>query len=543
MRAHPSATTGRAPWGAGPQAGAMAVGALVLALVGCTPSTPTGQDPTNPTDPSPNRCEPPQTRARRLSLGEVERSLRDLFPTVSLGATGLPTDPRPAEFDNDVDALQPSALWVEGMHRVAIRAADAVVTGADAAVGCDVSDAACAEGYVQALAERAFRRPLDVDERADVHSFFAEAPGVSDARVGLTLAIEYVLQSPGFLYRVDAVDPADATRVDALSFATRLAFFVWGSLPDDELRRAAIAGELESEAQVEAQVRRMLADPRAAAASLAFHAQWLDFERLDRTVKAADDGFTDELRRGFALEQERLITDTLFANNASITTLLSTRAAHLTPATAAFYGVDSADLSAPVELGAERGGLLRRGGFLASHAHPRHPSPVQRGVFVLDRLLCTELGVPPANADVSPPVPSEEAALQTNREVVEERTMTGSCAGCHAMINPIGYTFESYDTLGRVRSHDGGLPVDDNGSLFGDPVHGADELVARLQGDGEVDRCGVRKLLTQAWGDLDVGFNDCLVDDVLAKAPARGVRDLIAAIATHKSFRAAEVTQ
>jgi hypothetical protein len=408
---------------------------------------------------------------------------------------------------------------------------------ADVVVGCDPADAACSTAYVEHLAGRAFRRDLDDDELADLQSFFNEEPGLSDARAGLTLAVEYVLQSPGFLYRVDRVSRKDTGHVDATSLASRLSYFLWGTMPDDELRSAALEGRLESTADIETQVTRLLDDERAKDAVLHTAGQWLDFERLDRTVKTEADGFTAELRAGFALEQEMLVKETLFAQNNDVTALLNTTEAYVNDAVASLYGVAPSVDGSAIQLPPERGGLLRRGGFLASHAHPTHPSPVQRGVFVLDRLLCTELGPPPAGANVTPPVPSE-AGAQTNRQVVDERTSGGSCVGCHSLINPIGYALETFDTVGRLRSDDFGLPIDDNGRVFGADVHGAQGLVDELSTGTRVQRCAVRKLLVSAWGTLEAD-EACLVDDIIKTSRSTGVRDLLFAIATHDSFRAA----
>jgi hypothetical protein len=480
-------------------------------------------------------CALPTTRARRLSASEVRHSLQDLFVDVDLSDVVLPPDPRPGDFDNNVDALQPSALWVEALHAVAEQSAARVLERADVVVGCDPSDAACSTAYVEHLAGRAFRRAVDDEELADLHSFFNEAPGLSDPRAGLTLAVEYVLQSPGFLYRVDRTG-ADG-HVDATSLASRLSYFLWGTMPDDELRNAAIEGRLDSKAEIEGQVNRLLDDERAKDAVLHMAGQWLDFERLDRTVKADADGFTAELRAGFAFEQDMLVKETLFAQNNDVTALLNTTEAYVNDAVAALYGVAPSVDGSAVYLPAERGGLLRRGGFLAAHAHPTHPSPVQRGVFVLDRLLCTELGAPPAAADVSPPVPGA-AGQQTNRHVVEERTAGNSCIGCHSLINPIGFALETFDTVGRVRSDDFGLPIDDSGRVFGVEVQGAQGLVNELTTDSRVQRCAVRKLLVAAWGTLDAD-QACLVDDIIKTSRSTGLRDLLFAIATHDSFRAA----
>lgn len=518
---------------------------VVAVAAGCPETDRTPRQAGSGIAPTPvytETCVPP-SQLRRLSAAELLRSVDDLFPGTALVDGGFPADPRPAEFDNDANAMQPTFLLVQQLHDVARRASSYVLTNQSSVVGCDASDAGCVAGYVNDLAVRAFRRPLLAEEREDLAALVAES---DDARVGLGLAVEYVLQSPGFVYRADTVvvEADGRVRVDAISLASRLSFFLWGTGPDSTLLNAAIAGELVTPAQIEAQVNRLLDDPRAAAAVVGFHAQWLDFERLDRTVKADSDNFTAELRSGFAREQEALARARL-DDNTSLKDLLTTREGFVTRETAAVYGVelpaDFPDDGGPLQLPVERGGFLRRGGFLAAHAHPVHPSPVQRGVFVLRRLLCTELGAPPGDADVSPPVPGENAAV-TNRQVVEERTGSQDCQRCHSMINPVGFAFERYDTIGRHRDTDNGVVIDDNGGLYGEDVVGAEGLVAALEArSDEVERCGVRKLITRAWGSVDAGWQDCLVEQVLATSPSLGLRDLLFTVATHESFRIASV--
>jgi len=161
---------------------------------------------------------------------------------------------------------------------------------------------------------------------------------------------------------------------------------------------------------------------------------------------------------------------------------------------------------------------------------------------VLRRLLCTELGAPPGDADVSPPVPGDDDVAVTNRQTVEARTGSQDCQRCHSIINPVGFTFERYDTIGRHRDTDNGVAIDDNGGLYGQDVVGADGLMAALTArSDEVERCGIRKLITRAWGSVDAGWQDCLVDQVLTSSPSLGLRDLLFTVATHDSFRIATV--
>ena len=528
-----------------------ALAGLITALIaaaGCPTDLRTPRQASTGTSPPlfTETCAPP-SQLRRLSAAELTRSVDVLFPGAAL-IEGLPADPRPAEFDNDATALQPTFLLVQELHDIAKRASAYVLNNQQAVVGCDVSAEGCVNGYVNDLAVRAFRRPLLVEEREDLASLCKTGPDNSnDATLGLALAVEYVLQSPGFVYRADTVVVGvdGRVRVDAVSLASRLSFFLWGTGPDSMLLNAAIAGELVTNAQIAAEVNRLLDDPLATVAAVGFHAQWLDYERLDRTVKADSDGFTAEVRNGFAREQEALASARL-NNNSSLTDLLTTRDGFVTRATAEVYGVevpaDFPDDGGPLQLPVERGGFLRRGGFLAAHAHPVHPSPVQRGVFVLRRLLCTELGAPPGDADVSPPVPGNDDIAVTNRQVVEERTGSENCQRCHSMINPVGFAFERYDTIGRHRDTDNGVAIDDNGGLYGQDVVGAEGLVAALTArNDEVERCGIRKLITRAWGSVDAGWQDCLVDQVLTSSPSLGLRDLLFTVATHESFRIATV--
>lgn len=371
----------------------------------------------------------------------------------------------------------------------------------------------CARDSVVKLASRAYRRDLSDDERAALLAFHDANVAEQGVMDGVRLTTTGVLSSPQFLY---VAEPDDGV-TEHWALANRLSYFLYDSMPDPELFAAASQGELGTEAEVEAQVRRMLGDWRAREAVVHFHSQWLDLDGVYATrpdfetympiylPELMDEREEDEqsfeelwsaaligLRVGMVREAERFVEDTVFERDGTLGDLLTDHRGYVTEiaeydlSTADLYGVDDGDIGSggverlefddgnlgfeiavrPANLPAsQRSGVLTQGAVLTTLAHPVHPAPVLRGVFVLERLTCTELGQPPDDAEASAPPDSPDADA-TNRVRVEAATADPVCSGCHDRINPTGFAFEHYDSVGGWRDTDNGAPVDASGSLY-----------------------------------------------------------------------------
>lgn len=469
--------------------------------------------------------------ARRLNPVELTRALEAAFPGVELPPVDLPPDPVPARFDNAIEAAQPSGLFFAAHRRLALRASAAVVEQARPCV--DERDGpaadACARAFIAGAAEQLFRRPLTAQQRAaylaPLDAYRDEAPSER-----LRLTLELVLLAPELLYRAPRADAEGA--LDAFALATRLSFFLWESPPDAALRAAAAGGALAEPEGLARHVERMLDDPRAEATFVRFMSQWLDVGALDRTSSLSDD-----LRASLHAASRAFLVHGLWRADANLGALFTTDRAWLDDRLADRIGVRRPDAPLQeVRLDPDRrGGWLTRPTFLTTHALPDKPSPVQRGVFVFDRLLCRPFPPPPPEAMSGAVVP-DGARVNTNRDYYEVTTNRGPCAACHEGINGAGYAFENYDQFGRWRDADRGHPVDASAAIGDANFAGAAALSRWLATSPAVRDCLARHWLEFAAGDGSMAADDGLrvaVADALADQPLRRIPFVIA---THSRF-------
>ena len=372
--------------------------------------------------------------------------------------------------------------------------------------------APCAEEILTRIARRAYRRPITTDERARLLELYGAERGKNRPfEAGVQTALVYILVSPQFLFRVEQ-DPADAApgatyRISDLELASRLSFFLWSSLPDDELIDAAVAGELGRPAGLERQVERMLADERATTLAQTFASQWLYLRNL--RASAPDmyvfPDFDDNLRQS-AIAETELLFETIVRENRPLTELLSADYTYVNERLAKHYGIPNVygDQFRRVALTDERRyGLLGQASVLTLSSYPNRTSPVSRGNYVLTNILGTPPPEPPPNV---PTLPENTAEKLSMRARMERHRADPVCASCHQLMDPIGLVLESFDGIGRWRTEDNGEPV----SAYGSPIH-----VLRDFGpiDGPVDlrnailsrperfvRTATEKLMTYALG-------------------------------------------
>ena len=389
---------------------------------------------------------------------------------------------------------------------------------------CDPnSGAACVEKIVANLAEHAYRRPVTKAETAALLKFvdMARREGQSTEQ-GIQLAIEAMLVSPHFLFRIEHdPDPLDAARTHAVSdfeLASRLSYFLWSSMPDDELLNLARAGQLRAPGTLDAQIKRLLADPRSSALSTNFAGQWLETRNLD-VVKPDPQKFpawNPELRDAMKTET-RLFFDYMLHENRPLVEFLDARYTFLNERLARHYGIKG--VTGPdfrkVELTTDRrGGILTQASVLTVSSYPTRTSVVIRGKYVLSNILGTPPPPPPAD------VPAlDEAAVGTSaslRQQMEKHRSNAVCASCHSRMDPLGFGLENYDGIGEWRSMDGKFPVDSSGVLpNGKSFDGPAELRAILRQDlPEFSRCLVERMLTYALGRGLERYDNKTVDDI-----------------------------
>jgi cytochrome c551/c552 len=336
----------------------------------------------------------------------------------------------------------------------------------------------CATRILSSLAKRAYRRPVtDVDLR-DLLPFFQQGRAAGSFDLGIQKALERMLVSSQFLFRIER--PWSGTSKDVplrtngtypiseLELASRLSFFLWSSIPDDELLDVAIAGRLKDPAVLERQVRRMLADARSSALVTNFAAQWLYLRDIE--AKLPDEvlfqDFDETLRAAMERETE-LFVESVFRENRSVIDLLTAGYTFLNERLAKHYGIPNVRGSyfrrVTLPAGNPRGGLLGQGSVLTITSYSTRTSPVLRGKWVLENLLSAAPPPPPANIPALETKGAAPGELLTMREAMTRHRASPSCASCHARMDPIGFAMEHFDAVGRWRDTDGGQTIDSTG--------------------------------------------------------------------------------
>lgn len=475
---------------------------------------------------------------RMLNRREYRNTLRDLLG-VEVALDELPADPV-VGFDNRAESLVASSALVEKQLAIAERVSEEV--DASALLPCD----GCVEEMVVELGRRAYRRPLEaqeVDALMGIHDRALEAGREPDHAIRLLL--QGMLQSPQFLYRVErsVSGVGGVAPVEPYELASRLSYFLWASMPDDELLAAAASGALSTPKGVETEARRMLDDPRARAMTTAFHALWLKLDRLPSTTKdpALYPGY-EELAPRFAEETERF-ADGVFWGDAGAEAYLVSSTTFVDATLAAHYGIEAppGDAMAPVDGGAQRFGLLTQGSILSTFSNTDRTSPTRRGAFVRAQLLCQE---PPPPPEDIPPLPSSSGEGDTVRERLAEHTENPVCSSCHMLLDPIGFGLENYDTVGAWRDEDAGAPVDASGSIVGlgdedREFVGARELAEELVASDELYACVATQWFRFAAG-REAGPRDACSTARIERAfrdAGDRMPDLLVAVAVSDAFR------
>ena len=369
---------------------------------------------------------------------------------------------------------------------------------------------ACAEEILSTLARRAYRRPAIAADLDTLLEFYEEGRAAGDFDAGIEMALRRLLVSPEFLFRIErdpeGAAPNAAYRISDPELASRLSFFLWSSIPDDELIAAAAAATLRDPGVLERQVRRMLADPRAEALVTNFAAQWLYLRNLPAVSPdfIVFPDFDETLRRALREETE-LFFASIIREDRSVLDLLTADYTFLNERLAKHYAIPNVYGShfRRIDLppGSPRGGLLGQGSILAVTSYATRTSPVVRGKWILENLLGTPPPPPPANV---PPLSDEgsDAVLSMRERMVEHRR-NPVCASCHAIMDPIGLSLENFDAIGRYRNRTAGFePLDVEGSFpDGTTFDGAGGLrETLLDRSDQFVRTLASKLLTYSLG-------------------------------------------
>jgi hypothetical protein len=369
-----------------------------------------------------------------------------------------------------------------------------------------------------------------------------EGDGVEE---GLELAIRGILLSPHFIYRPELDDDplsAQPRLLNDYELASRLSYFLWSSMPDQALFEAAAKSSLRGEAELRAQVDRMLNDPKAQALVDNFAGQWLRIRSLDDHVPDyASFPEWDEALRDAMGQEAKLFFDEFLRGNVSLDELLLTDFTFLNDRLAEHYGLPF-DLGSQLErvnLGANdsRFGLLTLGSLLTVTSTPIRTSPVKRGVWILEQLLCSEPPPPPPGVEG---LPEGEMSSGSLRDRLELHRADPTCASCHNLMDPLGLGLENYDAIGSFRTEDDGFPVDASGQLIdGQAFSDAREMAALIQQDERFEHCIVEKLFTYALGRPVASTEQPFIEAIAEEFAQSGseLPELIKLIVTSEPFQ------
>jgi hypothetical protein len=484
--------------------------------------------------------------SRRLNRTEYGNSMRDLFGIDLHAERALPADGSAGEgFDNNGDALFTSPILIEKYMDAAdhvlslllpegkgpltpeIDAARRRLLSAPAREGREA-----ARKIVGAVVGRAFRRPVEEGEVERTLALFDRARGRGDSfEASLRLALKGVLISPHFLFLVEP-EPAEAGiyRLGAYPLAQRLSYFLWSSLPDEELLRLAGEGKLLEPETLRLQVRRMLKDPRSRALGESFACQWLELEPLGKTVRPDPKkfpDFDDDLAEAMKGEVIYTFHDLVSADR-SLLELIDSNATFMNARLAKLYGMEGVkgpELRRVEFRDPNRGGVVGMAAVLTVSSYPLRTSPVIRGKWILESLLGSKVPPPPLDAGSLPGNDAEKNALSF-RERLEKHRTKPECASCHQKMDPLGFGLENFDPIGRWRTQDDGRPVDALGQLpSGEKFETPAQLKKVLMGrKDEVMVHLARKMLGYALGRSLNKFDQCVVDDSLKALKANGYR-------------------
>ena len=392
---------------------------------------------------------------------------------------------------------------------------------------------ACVTRIVRHLAHRAFRRPVEPTEVEGLTAIItrAEERGRSFEQ-GLALAVQAVLVSPDFLFRIEKDREARNAMVPAQisqhELASRLSYFLWSSMPDNELLRLADHGVLRKPAVLTAQVVRMLGDKRTGALVENFAGQWLEIRRLE-SVQPDRDRFPDfdEYLRASMLKETELFFENIILQDRSILDFVGARYTFLNERLARHYGING--VRGPefrkVDLtGSERAGILTQASVLTVSSYGNRTSPVLRGKYILENLLNSPPPPPPANVP-----PLDETAIGSKgslRQQLEQHRLNPVCASCHARMDPLGFSLENFNAVGAWRSQDGKFPIDPSGTLpDGRSFRNSGELIRMLEGEREAFAASfTEKLLTYALGRGIERHDRAAVNRIVANVSANRYR-------------------
>jgi hypothetical protein len=487
-----------------------------------------GGDPARPPGPPPARCEQSVVGPRalvRLTAGELGNSLRDIFPAAT-GALSLGlSDP----LDSKDGFVNPSKLLfgedsTDKLLTAARTIADKMLMGGSAAplaaqFPCVTAapDAACAGLIIKAYGRRLFRRPLTDEELQRYGQLQANVAGKSDFAQGIKWALVALMQSPHALYRRQLGQPMGGGmyQLTPLELASELAYTFTGTTPSEALLGKAEAGLLGTREALVAEARALLQSPAGRRALGEFFRLWLGYDLVTANQRDQIAGFAG-LRDELSEETRSFVDEIVFQDKGGLAQLLTAPYTMLDAPLAQYYGMAAPGGPAFARVPRIKGqgiGLLAQGSVLAERSQSLNSSPTKRGILVRQKLLCLEI---PAQPAVVPDLPPTGAGWKTTRQRFENVHAQGACAGCHRLLDPLGFPLEHFDEGGRFRATENGEPIDASGTVVGSTGEtliaikdGEEELAAALAARPDVAACAGETLVKFLFAQ----DRDCLAGD------------------------------
>jgi hypothetical protein len=497
---------------------------------------------------------PGPRRLRLLTRAEYASTAADLLFIPKPSVDNLPVESIVDGFDNNAGAAVVTNRHLDEFLSTSERlAVQALATNKVRLAPCAPA-AGCDRTFIQNFGQRAFRRPLTPEEVARYLQLFAPSTTGGSFDKGMELVIRAMLSSPYMLYRFEMGERAsDGTfKLTPYEVATALSFFLWGTTPDDQLLEAARSGALGRPDGFEAAARRLIDDRRSRPGMVAFFRQWLGTDGFLFTNKdaAVYPTFDDTVRKAMVEEQDAFVSHVLFESTGKLDELYNADYTFASQPLARFYGLTGGGALATRIPGrttpqaGPRGGLLLLGSVLGMHAHSNESSPVRRGVFVRNRLLCQTLPSPPENLNIQPP--GLDPRL-TTRVRFARHSSEDICKACHKFIDPVGFGFERYDGVAAFRTTEAGESIDESGEVVGlesleadttTPFSGPAELARLLAGSPNAQACFARQMFRYARGGEDGGRDACAIRRLQTLFVESGfdIKQLLLEVVRQKSF-------
>ncbi|MBT5017499.1 MAG: DUF1592 domain-containing protein [Planctomicrobium sp.] len=496
---------------------------------------------------------PGRVTIRRLNKAEYDNTIRDLLGLDLNLSEDFPADDVGNGFDNIGDVLAIPPVLLEKYLLAAQTIAQKAVADQEIRKRIEVHVAKndderleIAIRNIREFAERAYRRPLTEYETQRISGLllFAWQQDSSVEEI-LETIIAAVLTNPNFLFRVEQDPASDDTNgirsLNSFELASRLSYFLWSSMPDEELFKLARAGDLEKPEVLKQQARRMLADPKAVALVENFAGQWLQLRDVPKLSPDPDKFPNLDQNLQLAMRREtELFFENVVKNDLSILGFLNSDETFVNEQLALHYGMS--DIQGPdfrkVKLSEGRRGILTHASILMLTSNPTRTSPVKRGKWILDNILAEPPPPPPANV---PELEEGGETLGSLREQMEQHRSNESCAACHRKMDALGFGLENYDAIGGWRDRDGRFEIDASGELpGGKKFDGAAELMGILVDEKKTEftRCLTKKMLTYALGRGLESYDRCAVNEIVSELEANDYRfsTLITEIVTSAPF-------